>query len=414
MARRKVVRRSVIGLLVVAALGIGGYLTASGTDRYSVDVVVPSAAQLLSGSPVWIDGRQVGSVDTLEVRDGKAVIHVGLSKDHAPLHDGTTSRIEWNSVIGERVLTLYPGPAGNAPIPDGGMFESQSSEAEIDEVLAALDPPTRARLSSLIGQLNDTSSGVEQELQATLQTAGPAVHALGSVLDGIGKDGPAIHDLVGQLDQLTAVAAQHGNDVSGTVRNLSALADSVAAEQAAVSQSLGELPGTLQAARGTLDKVPQAGGVTTPLLRDLDPATRKLPSVARNLSPVLQDLRPTVNELGPLLVDARQLLGKTPQLLDTAHDVLPPVQNVVQSYEPALAYLRPYTPELIGWLQNFGQSFAGYDSQGHFWAATLAPGTNTLDESVVPNLPGSYTDSRPAPGAVVGQPWTDAHGSGMK
>jgi phospholipid/cholesterol/gamma-HCH transport system substrate-binding protein len=413
MARRKIVRWSIIAVLGVVVLGAGGDLLASKTDGYSVDIVVPSAAQLLPGSPVWIGGLQAGSVDNLEVRDGKAVIHASLSKDHGPLHDGTTSRIEWNSVIGERVLTLYPGPGGNAPIPDGGMVEGQSSQIEIDEVLAALDPPTRARLSSLIGGLNDTTSGEEQQLQGTLQTAGPAVHALGSVLDGIGRDGPAIHDLVGQLNQLTAVAAQHDQDIAGTVRNLSTLADSVAQEQSAISESLGELPDTLRTARDTLDRVPHAGDVTTPLLKDLDPATRKLSSVARNLSPVFQELRPTVAELGPLLVDAQQLLGKTPALLDTSHDVLPPAQNVVQSYQPAVAYLRPYTPELIGWLQNFGQSFAGYDSQGHFWAATLAPGTNALDESVV-QPPGSYTSARPVPGEVVGQPWTDAHGSGMK
>lgn len=406
-------RKAIIAVAAVAVIGVGGSLLMVESDEYSVDIVVPSAAQLLPGSPIWVNGMSAGSVNNLEVRDNKAIIHADISADHAPLREGTTSRIEWNSVVGERVLTLYPGPEGNVALADGAMFESQSNQVEIDEVLAALDPPTRERLSSLVGQANETVSGSEREFQATVKTAGPAVHALQAVLEGVGRDGPAIRDLVTQLNELTASASAHGQDVAGTVENLSALTGSVAEEQSKVSESLKELPGTLRSATDALGKVPAAGEVTTPLLEKLDPATRKLLTVSQNLRPVLQDLRPAIADLGPTLKDVENLLGKTPPLMDKAHGVLPPVQDAVQSFQPAVAYLRPYTPELIGWLSNFGQSFAGYDSQGHFWAATLAPGTNAVNESPG-QLPTSYTSSQPSPGEVVGQPWRDAHGSGMK
>jgi phospholipid/cholesterol/gamma-HCH transport system substrate-binding protein len=293
------------------------------------------------------------------------------------------------------------------------MFAADSKQIELDQILAVLDKPTRDRLSALIGGLNNTTSGQEQQLRATLASAGPAVNALGEVLKGIGQDGPAIRSLVTELDKVTATAATHSNDVSGTVNNLTTITGAMAQKQSQLSESLKELPSTLQAAQSTLDRVPAAGAATIPLLHDLNPATSQLASVSRNLSPVLQDLRPVVADLRPTLAAAQQLLGQTPGLLDTAHQVLPPVQNALVSYAPAVAFLRPYTPELIGWLDNFGQSFAEYDSQGHFWAATLAPGTNALNESLL-QPPGSYTSVRPYPGQVVGQPWTDAYGSGMK
>ncbi|WP_250282306.1 MlaD family protein [Frankia sp. CiP1_Cm_nod2] len=407
-------RRSVLAVVaVVVALGVGAYALISRTNDYTVKIVVPSAAQLLQGSPVWIDGVHAGSVKSLRVSDGKAIIEASLSHDFAPLHDGTTSRVEWNSVVGERMLTLYPGPSKNPVIPNGAMFEADSKQVEVDQILAMLDKPTRDRLVSLIGELNDTTSGQEQELKATLASAGPAVNALGEVLKGIGQDGPAIRDLVTQLDKTTAVAAAHSNDLSGTVKDLSAVTGAVAQKQSQLSGTLKELPPTLQAAEGTLGHVPAAGDATIPLLVDLKPATGQLASVSRNLSPVLQDLRPVVADLRPALAAAQQLLGQTPGLLDTAHQVLPPVRDTLVSYAPTVAYLRPYTPELIGWLHNFGQSFAEYDSQGHFWAATVAPGTNALNDSLI-QPPGSYTSARPNPGSVVGQPWTDAHGSGMR
>jgi phospholipid/cholesterol/gamma-HCH transport system substrate-binding protein len=280
-------------------------------------------------------------------------------------------------------------------------------------VLSALDKPTRERLNSLIGQLNDTTSGREKDLQATLRSAGPAVKALGEVLQAVGRDGPAIRDLVTQLSKMTAVAARHREDISGSVRNLSSLTGAVSQQESQLSNTLRELPSTLRTTQDTLDRVPRAGAATTPLLKDLEPATRRLVAVARNLSPVLTDLKPAVANLRPMLVDTQNLLGRTPRLLDTAHQVLPPVQSAIESYQPAISYLRPYTPELVGWLHNFGQSFAGYDSQGHFWAATLAPGLNAFDDSLV-QPPTSYTSSRPVPGEVVGQPWTDAQGSEMR
>ncbi len=53
-------------------------------------------------------------------------------------------------MLGERYVNLVPGPNTNAALPDGAMFEAQSQQVEADQVLAALDVPTRARLSSMI------------------------------------------------------------------------------------------------------------------------------------------------------------------------------------------------------------------------------------------------------------------------
>jgi phospholipid/cholesterol/gamma-HCH transport system substrate-binding protein len=401
-----------IAALVVAGV-VGGFLWFDGARAYRIELVMPSAAQLATGSPVWINGWKVGQVAQLQATGGKAVVTVDIDADRAPLHDGTTSRVEWNSALGERLLTLYPGPAGNAVIPDGGMLQADSKQIEVDQVLAALDPPTRARLTSLIGRLDTTVDGSEDDLRQTLQSAGPAVQALGEVLKGIGSDGPAIRALVTQLDDMSAVAAQRQDKVRAVVGDLSAVTGSAADEQDQLASALAQLPSTLDAASTTLGLVPGAADATVPLLEDLQPATAKLTSVARNLSPVLSDLRPAVAQLHPTLAAASSLLDLTPGLIDTAHGVLPPVQQALTDYEPAVSFLRPYSPELAGWLANWSQAFAAYDSQGHVWTGLLAPGTNAVDESLVAP-PGSVTLNDPAPGQIVGQPWTDANGSGMR
>ncbi|KLL11186.1 MlaD family protein [Protofrankia coriariae] len=405
-------RRLVVSAALVAAVVVGALLWRA-DDNYEVTVVMPSAAQLADRSPVWINGFGAGSVKELETKNGKALVTIALNKKYAPLHDGTTSRVEWNSAIGERMLTLYPGPATNARIPEHGLIESESKQIEVDQVLAALDKPTRDRVSSLLTELNQTVDGREPDLNATIRSAGSSVQALGEILEAVGRDGPAIRALVTQLQQMMAIGADHRQELASVVSDLTSATGAVAGQQQQLSEGLRELPSTLQTAKGTLDRVPTAGEPTIALLQDLRPATSRLPSVAKNLSPVLTELRPSLAQLRPTVVSAQALLQETPGLIDTSHEVVPPVTQLVNSLQPAVAFLRPYTPEAVGWFHNWGQAFAHYDGQGHLWSGLLAPGTNMINESPV-QLPGSRRDPEPYPGQPVGQPWVDATGSGIR
>lgn len=407
-ARGKLVAAAAVLVVILAAAGVWVASTAGG---YRVNLVMDSAAQLAEGSPVWINGSQVGKIGTLSVKDAKAVAELDLG-DTAPLHDGTTSRVEWKSALGERVLTLYPGPAQNPEVPDGGSIRSQTLQIEVDQVLAALDTPTRTKLAGMFQQLDGTVKGRERDIKQTLNATGPAVSAAGEVLAAVGKDGPALRALVTQLAEMSKTAAGRQQQVRDVVNGLSGLTGSAATQQQALSEAITELPPTLAAAEDTLDRVPDAVDKTVPLLRDLRPATAKLPSVARNLSPVLQDLRPTVAKLRPTLNALSGLLERTPGLLDKSHGVIPPLQETVEGYTPAVRFLRPYAPELAGFLTNFGTAFAQKDEQGKYWTGLLAPGANAFNESfLVP--PSSRNNPNPVPGQIVGEPY-DANGSGVR
>jgi phospholipid/cholesterol/gamma-HCH transport system substrate-binding protein len=394
------------------AVVAGGAHLMSG-HSYDVQMVMPSAAQLSKRTPVWINGQHAGSITDLRVKDGKAVATLSISDDFGPLHSGTSSRVEWVSAVGERVLTVYPGAKTNPVIPDGAMFEGPSRQIEVDQLLATLDTKTRARLTSLLGELNQTVGGHEDDLRATISTASGTVNALGEVLKAVGSDGPAIRALVTELSQMTNVAGERRYKIAATVSNLSSVASSVAKEQSALTGTLNQLPGAMGTAQTTLGKVPRAADATVGLLKDLRPATSKLPGVSADLAPTLVDLRPAVAELRPLLSAADQLLGETPELLDTTHAVVPHTGDLFNGVEPAISFLRPYTPEAVGGLFNWGQAFAPYDGAGHTWAGLLAPGVNAFNESPVP-LPTTRENPEPAPGRAEGQPWTDATGSGIR
>lgn len=400
--------------VVLAAVGSGIWAMLD-ASTYRVNIVMPSATNLVEGGDVQVNGLSAGKVESIEVRDRKAVVTAALDSDFAPLRDGTTAQVEWKAALSERIIQLSPSPDRNAEIPNDGMLRADAqAPVEIDQVLAALDPETRGRVTSLVQRLQGTVGGNEPDLNRTLRTAGPTVRSLGQVLTAVGTDGPAIRSLVTQLTQMTGTLAQRQSDMSGIVQDLSGFANGTAEQREQLRRSLHELPPTLRTAKSTLDSVPGAVDQSLPLLHDLRPAAAKLPSVSRNLSPLLADLRPATAELKPTLQSAQGLLARTPAMLDSAHGVLPGAKTAIDRSAPALSFLRPYTPELMGWLANWGSAAANRDSYGNYariWVQAGAANVN-VNPGVVP--PGVESRSTRTPGELEGQPWTDATGSGIR
>lgn len=403
----------IIGLVAVAVIGASA-LTAAGED-YRVDVVLPSATNLNEGSPVLVNGLEAGTLERVAVQDGKARITLALDDDHAPLHDGARVLVKWRALVGERYVEVHDGAANHAVVPAGGLLPGKATAPmEIDQVLAALDGPTRDRLKSLIGRLRSTTEGQEDELRATLNSAGPAISALGEVLRGIGSDGEAISQLVGQLDKLVGTVAAGDAKVRTVIERLADLAAGTAAERTQLAEALKKTPGTLDQATETLGRIPGTVEEAAPLLDDLRPATARLPRVAAQLKPVLADLRPLSANLRPTLAAADELLGHTPGLLDTAHGVLPDLNGTLGGLREPLHFLRPYAPEAAGALSNWSSSVANYSGSGHYARFNVTYGAHSAggNPGVVP--PGYTRDRTPAPGSLVGQPWTDAYGSGVR
>jgi phospholipid/cholesterol/gamma-HCH transport system substrate-binding protein len=407
-----------VRILKLVALGVAAILAVTAVRMlagggYTVDVVLPAATNLVNGSEVEIGGATAGKVEKLSVRDGKAVVTVSLEDDYAPLKDGTTARVSYKALLGERILELAP-PADGNDLADGALIEGTVDRVELDQVLAALDAPTRASLTSLVSRLSSTVDGSEKDAQETLQTAGPAVAALGEVLQAIGTDGPAIRQLVTRLSRVMVTLSDRDTELRSTVADLDTAVGTIGANRQQLQQALKDLPETLRVARSTLDKVPSTVEEASPLLRDLRPGIAKLPAVSARLAPVLTDLRPTIAELRPTLGSLRELLAFTPALLDGASSVIPQADEVLSDLGPALGYLRPYTPELVGWLSNWGSGSANYDSEGRYLRAFITEGsTSTL---ILPDVvpPGIARVLSRLPGESEGQPWTDAHGSEMQ
>ena len=406
-----------IGVLGVALVA-GAAVAVNQSDDYEVSAVLPSAGNLFVGSTVMYDGYKAGSVSSIEVKDGKALVKLSIDDEFGPLHDGASADVIWKAALGERLVRVVDGDDKNAELPDGAMLKGvQRESVELDSVLSALDAPTRASLSSLVGQLKSTLEGREGDANASLQAAGPALEQLGAVLREVNTDGEAIKQVVAQFNETMKILASRGTNLEDIVTSLAAATNTISAQEQGLGQTLKALPPVLEKANTTLARVPGTVDASLPLLNDLAPATKSLASVSRNLRPLLQDLRPAVADLKPTLNSLSQLLGITPGLLDVSTAVAPEGDSALTTLTPMLDFLRPYTPEIAGWATNWGSAGGNKDHKAHYGRFHIQAGAeNVIGTRSQPGIvtPGVKQNLTPDPGEPVGQAWTDANGSGMR
>lgn len=409
-------RRTLITALVGATvLTVGGWALAEASDDYELTVVLPNATNLIEGGSVMREGFEAGSIEDISVSGSRAKIRMSLDDEFGPVHEGATVTVDWKASLGERLLSIKDGAERNAEIPAGGMITGkQAAPVEFDQVLSALDPPTRARMNAMIRKLKATLGGSESDINATVREAGPALRAIGEVLRGVGSDSEAIRQLAVQLNATMGIIAERDGDVEAIVN---ALADSTSAtvgQRRELGEILRKLPRTLDRADTTLREVPGAVDKAAPLLDDLASATKRLPSMARNLRPVLADLRPTIRDLRPTLDSLSGLLRHTPGLLDSGRSAAPGVSAAFEGIAPALDFLRPYTPEAAGWLSNWASATANYDANGNLGRIFIQTGLEATNVNPGITSPGVEQRPDPMPGELSGQPWTDAFGGGMR
>jgi phospholipid/cholesterol/gamma-HCH transport system substrate-binding protein len=410
------VRKLPIPVVAVAlALIIGAAVIASKSNNYQVAMVFPNANNLFAGATVMRDGFKAGTVKKIEVVDGKAKATLKLNDGFAPLHDGVRAEVVWKGVLGERQVQLTDGPEKNAAVPSGALLTNVAAEpVELSDVMSSLNAPTRKKLNTLIANINATTSGHETDIRNSLITAGPAVEALGAVLSDLGTDGEAIRQILTQSNRTMGILAARQQSLAQIVADLSDMSSDVVKRRQELGETLDRLPGVIDQANTTLEQVPDAVDETVPLLKDLDPATKKLAKTSKHLKPVMQDLRPAVADLKPTLASLAELLQHTPAFMRAGKATFPDIDNALDNSQDAVRFLRPYTPELVGWMSNWGSAGGNYDANGHYARFHILEGA----ESVIPSPglkgPGVTQNLTPKPGNPVGQPWEDAYGDDIR
>ena len=138
---------SCFGLLLFLWLAFGGPVPLK-PKGYRFHTSFAESGQLALEADVRISGVPVGKVKSItpDKQTGRADVVIQLQSRYAPLPSDAKAILRQKTLLGETYVELTPGHRNAKPIPENGQLASSqvSDTVELDEILRAFDPKTRA------------------------------------------------------------------------------------------------------------------------------------------------------------------------------------------------------------------------------------------------------------------------------
>jgi phospholipid/cholesterol/gamma-HCH transport system substrate-binding protein len=381
---------------LVAVIVLVAFLMFGGGSDYTVTATFENAGQIVKGNYVEVAGRPVGKVKSIDLdNNGQARVKLSVGSGFDPLHEGTTAVIRASSLSGiaNRYIEIHPGPNSAPKIEDGGRIGADRTQApvDLDQLFNTLDPKTRKGLQDIV------QGGAQQYKDKSAQAAealhyfNPAISTSARVARELVLDRQAFQRFVTDTAETVSALDARRSDLAALVGNANATAKAIGDENVALGRALGLLPDTLRRADTTFVNLRATLDDLDFLVNESKPATKDLAPLFRKLRPLVEDSRPTIRDLRLLIRkkgnnnDLIELTAKMPRLAKIAKDTFPDDIEALTKSLPVISYVRPYTPDLTGWITKFAESASPYDANGHY--ARIQPIFNQFNFTDTPAGP---------------------------
>jgi phospholipid/cholesterol/gamma-HCH transport system substrate-binding protein len=376
-----------IGAVIAAIVVVAIVLFAKGGSKYTIDAYFLNAAQLVKGDLVQTGGAPIGSVKDISLTpDGQAKVKLEIKKDFAPFREGTQATVRQASLSGiaNRYVDITEpgGDSSNTPtIPSGGAIHTNNTTTavDLDQLFNTLDPKTRKSLQVFFKGSADQFRGKTQQQQIAYHYLNPALSTSSRLFNELDRDQPRLERFLIDSASLVSNLAQKRDDLSALIGNLNGTFNALGNQRAALASSIGQLPGFMRQANTTFVDLRSALNDVDPLVNASKPVAPKLNRVLVQLRPAIHNLRPTVRDLAKIAFqpgpdnDLYNLEQTFPPVAQTALDkknrsidfgagaksvgnvdgAFPTMTKALTDSAPIIAFGRPYTPELMGWFDDF-------------------------------------------------------------
>ena len=386
-------KRALAAALVLLAVIAVAILLFRGDGGYSVTAEFVNAGQLVKGNEVKAGGVAVGSVKDIDVtQDGKAKVTLSIKNDdYKPLRQGTRVLIKQGSLSGiaNRYVDLQLGPANGGEIDDGGVIgtDQTATAVELDQIFDLFDERTRTGLQDFFKGSGEMIRGRGKELRQGVHYLNPALSTGSRLFQELTRDDALLERFLVDSGSLVNALADRRQDLTGVVGNLNATFGALGRQQDALAESVERLPPFMRRAnttfvnlRSALDDVDPFVDASKPAVKRLGPFLDQARLFVHDGEPTIRDLSRTITRKGPNN-DLIELIKSFPPLAQVAMDdqrvngadrrgAFPETTDALNAAAPTIAFGRPYTPDFVGWMDDFSTT-GGYDANGGFSRAWI-------------------------------------------
>jgi phospholipid/cholesterol/gamma-HCH transport system substrate-binding protein len=359
----------------------GGQLPFSHPYPYGVQAVVPTAVQLAENADVREAGIKVGRVARIANRGDTAVLALELGSEHAPIYRDAHVRVRTKTLVGENYVDIDPGTPQAGRIPDGGLLPIGQAldSTQIDQILSALDAPTRRRLQRLLDSLGTGLAGRGgDDLNRFLASSSALVSESAPALDVLGRQREDVAGIVADGGRVMRALGDRATAIQVLSRRLRAEASAVAARDDRLAATIAALPATLRQLRTTTAHLGRFAGRATPVLADLTQGFNGLVPGITALRPAAAAGRDMLNQLGRFDRAGTPLLGALRRFSNASIPAVPSLDEFLRQVNPGLRHLDPYAPELGAFFSNLRSATSAKEGPGNIGRIHAMLSSSTL------------------------------------
>jgi len=372
---------------VLAAAALVAFLLFGGGGGYEVTARFLNAGQLVKGNVVQIGGVPSGTVSSIKITpDGRADVKLTIEERFTPLPVGTRAVVKQQSLSGiaNRFVDIELGDGDGAGIKNGGLIGPDDTDVavELDEIFNLFDPVARVAVQDFFKGSRKMLEGRGQELNRGTKYLNPALSTSRRLFGELARDEVLLRDFLTDSSDLVGALAERRSDLTGAVGNLNRTFGALRSEKSALAESVERLPPFMRRAnttfvnlRAALDDVDPLVDASEPVAKRLQPFLAEARGFAADAKPTVRDLSATIRRGGPSN-DLIDFANSFPPLARTAlqarqihgarrEGAFPETVKALNGAAPEIAFGRPYTPDFVGWMDDFSTSGA-YDALGGF------------------------------------------------
>jgi phospholipid/cholesterol/gamma-HCH transport system substrate-binding protein len=337
------------------------------------------------GEDVKVAGAKVGTIESLHVTpDNKAAVVLRIDDaGFTPFHTNAHCTIRPQSLIGETFAECSPGSTSKPVLPkiqrgDGKgqhllPLSHTSSPVDIDELNDIMREPTRERLALIINEFGTALAGRNQDLNAAIHRANPALRDTDKVFAILAAQNRTLADLAKNSDTVLAPLAARRQQVADFIVQSNKTAQATAEVRGAIAAGIQRFPAFLHQLKPTLADLGALADQMTPVITDLGRAAPGLNRFTIELGPFSKASIPAVKSLGqaaqvgtPALVQALPVATQLAQVGANAN----PVSKSLDALQKSLTATGGIN-RLMDYIFFQMQAINGFDGISHYLRAGL-------------------------------------------
>lgn len=306
-----------VGLFVLVGLIILGYMSFQVGQRgfsfkkgYLVEVEFDNAAGLAAGASVQIAGVEIGKVESIRLKQGKAVVLLRIPQD-VKLEKDVSAAIKTHGILGDKYIEIIPGTQGAAAMNPGDRISQVERQADVDRLLNQL-AAIADDVKLVTGSLSKVIGGKEgiESMGAILENTRQLTRNLNAVVISNEANLRAMLENTRQLTgNLNRVVVRNDEKFGQVIDNLKG----ASREMEKTFAALNEITDGVKRGEGTLGQLVKDKGMALKLdktLTSLQEVTDKINQGRGTIGKLVND-EETVNNLNQGLSGINRYISRT-------------------------------------------------------------------------------------------------------